>query len=141
MRTGRREHGGRIAVTVFGTLACFSLLAGVALAQERRLGGKFRSGSDVVVRPDERIPGDLYVFAGNARVEGRVAGDLVVFSGQLEIPGEVGGDVVAAGGDLDISGDVGGDVRAAWAASRPRGRRERTSWSLPARCSSPRPLG
>jgi hypothetical protein len=81
MGTGRPLHVRRIVVTVIGMLACIFVLAGVALAQERRLGGKFRSGSDVVVRPDERVPGDLYVFAGNARVEGRVAGDLVVFGG------------------------------------------------------------
>jgi cytoskeletal protein CcmA (bactofilin family) len=87
--------------------------ASVALAQETQLGGKLRSGDQVVVPAGETIEGDLYASGGLVRVEGRVDGDLLAAAGQVQVAGQVTGDVMAAGGSIDISGRVGGDVRAA----------------------------
>jgi cytoskeletal protein CcmA (bactofilin family) len=96
-------------------LAGVLLLVGApvaAIAQEQALGGKFRTGDEVVVAADETVAGDLYASAGTVRIEGTVEGDLVAAGGQVEISGEVGGDVLVGSGSVDISGDVGGDVRA-----------------------------
>jgi cytoskeletal protein CcmA (bactofilin family) len=84
----------------------------VALAQQRLLGGKFRSGRDVVVPRGETVSGDLYASAGTVRIDGSVEGDLVATGGQVEVTGDVGGDLIAGAGSVDISGRVDGDVRA-----------------------------
>jgi hypothetical protein len=88
-------------------------LTGAALAQGERLGGKVRSGSDVVIPADETAPYDVYLTGGTIRVEGRVEGDVVAAGGRIEIPGAVTGDVVVAGGNVTVSGQVEGDVRVA----------------------------
>ncbi|MDP8928146.1 MAG: hypothetical protein M3O70_06110 [Actinomycetota bacterium] len=89
------------------------VLAGMAAAQEQELGGKLRTGPDVVVPAGERVPSDLYATGGTVRVDGAVDGDVVAAGGQVQITGRVGGDVVMAGGSLSVPGDVGGDIRAA----------------------------
>jgi hypothetical protein len=83
----------------------------IALAQDQILGGKFRSGNEVVIPAGEQVAGDLYAAAGTVRIEGSVEGDLVATGGQVEITGEVGGDLIASGGNVRISGRVVGDVR------------------------------
>jgi hypothetical protein len=88
-------------------------LTGAALAQGERLGGKVRSGSDVVIPADETAPYDVYLTGGTIRVEGRVEGDVVAVGGRIEIPGAVTGDVIVAGGNVTVSGQVEGDVRVA----------------------------
>jgi hypothetical protein len=85
--------------------------AGVAIAQESRLGGKIRAGDEVVVLAGETVDSDLYAAGGLVRIEGTVSGDLVGVAGQVQVSGEVTGDVLAGSGNVDISGDVGGDVR------------------------------
>jgi cytoskeletal protein CcmA (bactofilin family) len=85
--------------------------AGVAIAQESRLGGKVRAADEVVVLAGETVDGDLYAAGGLVRIEGTVSGDLVAVAGQVQVSGEVTGDVLAGSGNVDVSGDVGGDVR------------------------------
>ena len=82
-----------------------------AVAQEQALGGKFRSGDEVIVSTGETVAGDLYAASGTVRIDGTVEGDLVVAGGTVEVDGRVEGDVLAACGGLHISGEVGGDVR------------------------------
>ncbi len=94
-------------------LVAVLVIAGVAAAQEQELGGKLRTGPDVVVPAGERVPSDLYATGGTVRVDGVVDGDVVAAGGQVQITGMVGGDVVMAGGSLSVPGDVGGDIRAA----------------------------
>jgi len=84
----------------------------VALAQSQLLGGKFRTGDEVVVPAGETVSGDLYASAGTVRIEGSVEGDLVATGGRVSVAGEVGGDVIAGAGTVTISGRVAGDVRA-----------------------------
>ena len=84
----------------------------VALAQPRLLGGKFRSGREVVVAQGETVSGDLYASGGSVRIDGSVEGDLVATGGEVEVTGDVGGDLIAGAGSVDISGRVDGDVRA-----------------------------
>jgi hypothetical protein len=83
----------------------------VAIAQERRLGGKVRAGDEVVVLGGETVSGDLYAAGGLVRIEGTIDGDLVGMAGQVQVSGEVTGDVIAGSGNVDILGEVGGDVR------------------------------
>lgn len=92
-------------------LALVALLGpSVALAQGA-LGGKFRTGDQIVVARGETVGGDLYASAGRVRVEGTVDGDLVAAGGNVELSGEVTGDLIAGAGTVTISGRVGGDAR------------------------------
>ena len=84
----------------------------VALAQDQLLGGKFRTGDEVVIPSGETVTGDLYASAGTVRIDGTVEGDLVATGGQVTVAGEVGGDVIAGAGTVTITGRVAGDVRA-----------------------------
>lgn len=84
----------------------------VALAQDQLLGGKFRTGDEVVIPSGETVAGDLYASAGTVRIDGTVEGDLVATGGQVTVAGEVGGDVIAGAGTVTITGRVAGDVRA-----------------------------
>lgn len=83
----------------------------IAIAQQQALGGKFRTGREVVIPAGEQVTGDLYAYAGTVRVEGTVEGDLVAGGGEVTVSGEVGGDLVAGAGRVNITGNVGGDVR------------------------------
>ena len=93
------------ALVLFGTT--------VAFAQDDSLGGKVRSGQDVVIPAEQTVEGNLYVSGGTVRVEGTVAGDLVAAGGQVEVSGEVENDLLATGGTIDVSGRVDGDARLA----------------------------
>ncbi|MGE0159411.1 MAG: hypothetical protein AB7T31_08350 [Gemmatimonadales bacterium] len=42
-------------------------------------------GTDVVIRADETVSGDLVVIEGNARIEGEVQGNVVLVGGTLEL--------------------------------------------------------
>jgi cytoskeletal protein CcmA (bactofilin family) len=83
----------------------------VAFAQEIKLGGKFRTGREVVVAADETVTTDLYATAGNVRIEGTVEGDVVASGGNVDVRGSVGGDLLVGTGNADISGEVTGDAR------------------------------
>ncbi|MGH2556548.1 MAG: hypothetical protein ACRDHO_12625, partial [Actinomycetota bacterium] len=105
-----RSRRARIALVILGALVAI-IGSSVALAQERKLGGKVRTGDEVVVPSDETVAGDLYATGGQVRIDGVVEGDLIAAGGQIQVPGEVGGDLLAASGNVDISGQVGGDAR------------------------------
>ncbi|MGH8903381.1 MAG: hypothetical protein ACRDYA_17345 [Egibacteraceae bacterium] len=86
-------------------------MAGAAFAQESELGGKVRSGNEVIVPAGETVSNDLYVFGRRIRIEGRVEGDLTAFGGEVDVSGPVTGDVLVGAGTTTISGQVDGDVR------------------------------
>ncbi len=105
-KPGRR----RVLWAVLGGLVVL-LGSTVAFAQEIRLGGKFRTGRDVVVEAGETVTTDLYASAGFVRIEGTVEGDLVASGGNVTVSGSVGGDLLVGSGNADISGEVTGDAR------------------------------
>jgi cytoskeletal protein CcmA (bactofilin family) len=90
---------------VFGSSSAF------AQEQESRLGGKLRSGGEVVIAADETVSGDLYASGGQVRIDGTVDGDLIASGGQVVVTGTVSGDVLAGSGRVDVSGEVTGDAR------------------------------
>ena len=98
-----------------------AMLSAAALAQQTELGGKLRSGQEVVVGAGETVAGDLYASAGTVRIDGRVDGDLIATGGQVTVSGTVTGDLLAAAGSTTISGEVGGDVRVATGQARVQG--------------------
>jgi cytoskeletal protein CcmA (bactofilin family) len=109
---GKRTRRGRLVWVVLGGLAVIlGSSAAFAQEQESRLGGKLRSGGEVVVPPDETVSGDLYASGGQVRIDGTVEGDLIAAGGQVQVSGEVGGDMLVGSGNVDISGQVGGDAR------------------------------
>lgn len=87
--------------------------ASVAFAQDNTLGGKVRSGQEVVVPAGQTVQGNLYASGQTVRVEGTVTGDLVAVGSDVRVSGEVKSDLLVAGGTIDISGKVDGDVRVA----------------------------
>jgi len=102
----------RTSVVVILVAAAFVLLGtSVAFAQDDSLGGKVRSGQDVVIPAGQTVQGNLYASGGTVRVEGTVTGDLVAAGGQVQVTGEVKNDLLAAGGTIDVSGKVDGDAR------------------------------
>src|SRR6266545_1055208 len=70
-------------------------LSATTLAQQTELGGKVRSGQEVVVPAGETVQGDLITSAGTVRIDGRVDGDLA-------------GSVLGATGSYTRAGSVGG---------------------------------
>lgn len=105
---------------VRAVLLCVALLLVVtsaAAAQtadgEQPLDGKFRSGDDVEIGPEQTVEGDLYVAAATVRVAGTVSGDLIVAAGTVDVVGAIGGDLIASAGTVNIDGTVGGDTRVA----------------------------
>jgi cytoskeletal protein CcmA (bactofilin family) len=106
----KRTPRGRVVWVVLGGLVVV-LGSTVAFAQEIRLGGKFRTGREVVVAADETVTTDLYATAGSVRIEGTVEGDVVASGGNVDISGQVGGDLLVGSGNVDISGEVAGDAR------------------------------
>jgi cytoskeletal protein CcmA (bactofilin family) len=95
-------------LTVLGLL--FVIASSAALAQSV-LGGKFRTGDQIVVAEGETVEGDLYASARTVRVEGTIEGDLIAAGGDVHVTGEVTGDLMAGSGSVEVSGRVGGDAR------------------------------
>lgn len=88
------------------------LLVGVMIVPSVR-AFEGRGGDVVVIEADEVIEDDLYVGAGEFRLEGVVEGDLVAFGGTITINGTIGGDLIAAGQSVVINGVVEDDARIA----------------------------
>jgi hypothetical protein len=102
----------RNSFVVILVAAAFVLLGtSVAFAQDNGLGGKVRSGQDVVIPAGQTVQGNLYASGGTVRVEGTVTGDLVAAGSQVQVSGEVKNDLLAAGGTIEVSGRVDGDAR------------------------------
>lgn len=89
----------------------FVVVPTAVLAQVDAADGKFRTGSDVVIGPEETVEDDIYVAAGTVRVDGTVNGDLIVSAGQVDVGGRVDGDLVVTGGTVAVDGQVDGDAR------------------------------
>lgn len=70
-----------------------------------------RGDQTVVIKADETIDDDLYVFGEKVTIDGTIKGDLIVFGSQIVIKGEVQGDVAAAGQTVLIEGKITDDVR------------------------------
>ena len=103
----------RPGFAIAAALVMVLLVATLALAETRLLGGKLRSGETVTVPASELVEGDLYVVAGTAIVDGSVEGDLMALGGQVSVNGDVGGDLLVAGGTVNLAGSVEGDIRVA----------------------------
>src|SRR5215210_2782298 len=110
----RRRVRERLFAPLLLAFVLVSIAAGLALAQQPGdLGGKVRAGSEIIVPASETVPGNLYIFAGTATVNGTVNGDVVAFGGLVVVNGTVSGDIIAAGGSVRIGGTAGQDVRLA----------------------------
>jgi len=87
------------------------LLAGAvaisASALRSSQAAEIRSGEGaVVVKADETIADDLYVFGRQVTIDGTIEGDLIVIGEQITINGTVKGDIAAAGQTVVISGSA-----------------------------------
>ena len=96
-------------------VGCLVVVApATALAQaETVLDGKFRTGDEIAIGPEETVEDDVYIAAGAVRVDGTINGDLIASGGQIDIGGSVDGDLIVAGGTVTVDGDIGGDARVA----------------------------
>jgi cytoskeletal protein CcmA (bactofilin family) len=100
-------HGRRL-LAIAGVVLLATLLV---VPTARALEG--RGGDVVVIEADEVIDDDLYVGAGEFRLDGTVKGDLFVAGSTIEINGTVEGDLVAAGQSVAVDGTVEDDARIA----------------------------
>jgi hypothetical protein len=92
----------------------FVVAPATALAQaDTALDGKFRTGDEITIGPEETVEDDVYLAAGTVRVDGTINGDLIASGGQIDIGGSVNGDLIVAGGTVSVDGDIGGDARVA----------------------------
>lgn len=62
----------------------------------------FRIGEDIVVRQEERVPGDVVALGGHIVVDGEVLGTAVAIGGNTTVSGRVTEDAVAIGGNLHL---------------------------------------
>jgi cytoskeletal protein CcmA (bactofilin family) len=95
-----------IAVPAF--LLSLLLAAGALLAAEPR---KFNGAEHFRLGSEKTYDGDMYVVAGETRIDGVVDGDLVTWTGMARIDGEITGDLVVGTGQLDLNGRVGDTTR------------------------------
>jgi hypothetical protein len=93
-------------------IAGVALLA-ILLAVPTAWAFEGRGGDVVVIKADEVVDDDLYVAAGQFRLDGTVRGDLFVAGGTIEINGTVEGDLIAAGQSVVVDGTVEDDARIA----------------------------
>ena len=100
-------------VALLTALMLLAVSATAVLAQDEALGGKLRTGENVMIAAGETVEGDLYIASGAIVVDGTVNGDLVAAGGDIRVNGTVTGDLIAAGGTVTISGTVDGDARIA----------------------------
>jgi cytoskeletal protein CcmA (bactofilin family) len=63
----------------------------------RAFAAEFRAGESVVIKADETIADNLYVFGRHVTIDGTVEGDLTVFGEMITINGTVQGDITVAG--------------------------------------------
>ncbi|NLC53808.1 MAG: hypothetical protein GX770_07570 [Firmicutes bacterium] len=69
------------------------------------------TGSEIFLREDEVVTGDLWVLGNGVKIAGEVKGDLLIFADELELSGKIGGDVLGVVGRTLVSGEVAGDFR------------------------------
>jgi cytoskeletal protein CcmA (bactofilin family) len=69
---------------------------------------EFRSGEDVVIKADETIADDLYVFGRHITIDGTVEGDVVAFGEQITINGTVKGHIMGAAQTVVVNGTSDG---------------------------------
>jgi cytoskeletal protein CcmA (bactofilin family) len=86
---------------------CFSLAAllGATLLSARGASAaEIRGGETVVIKADETIADDLYVFGRQITIDGTIEGDLIAFGEKITINGTVKGDIAAAGQAVVLEG-------------------------------------
>src|SRR4051812_36014831 len=67
---------------------------------------EFRSGEDIVIKADETIDDDLYVFGRSIVIDGTVDGDVIAWAQEITINGSIKGSLIAAGQTIVLSGDA-----------------------------------
>ncbi|MBI3465803.1 MAG: polymer-forming cytoskeletal protein, partial [Planctomycetes bacterium] len=85
-------------------LVGFAVVASCSQAQ----AAEVRGGDQFVLKADETVADDLYVFGQQITIDGTVEGDLIAFGQQITVNGTVKGDVIAAGQTIVISGPAEG---------------------------------
>jgi len=71
-------------------------------------GAEIRSGDEVIIKADETIKDDLYVFGRQVTIDGTVEGDVVAFAQQVTVNGTVKGHIMAAGQTVILGGSSDG---------------------------------
>jgi cytoskeletal protein CcmA (bactofilin family) len=94
----RRLLNGSILILI----AAAGLIPGIAPRPSE--AAEVRAGEAVVVKADETIADNLYVFGRQITIDGTIEGDLIAFGEQITINGTVKGDIAAAGQTVVIGG-------------------------------------
>ena len=75
------------------------------------LAASFQAGENLSVEKGKVVENDLYLTAGNVKIDGTVKGDVIVGGGQIDIGGKIEDDLFVVGGTVNISGTIGDNVR------------------------------
>jgi cytoskeletal protein CcmA (bactofilin family) len=70
------------------------------------LAAEFRGDEQLVIKKEETIKDDLYVFGKFVTIDGAVEGDVIAFGEQITINGTVTGDIMAAGRVVVLGGSA-----------------------------------
>lgn len=74
----------------------------------RGSAAEVRGGERFVLKAEETVADDLYVFGQQITIDGTVEGDLIAFGEQITVNGTVKGDIMAAGRTVVLSGPAEG---------------------------------
>lgn len=90
-----------------------------AFAQQVNVGGKVRKNvhawaGGLLLEPAGHVDGDVFVFTGQATLEGSIGHDVFAFAGSVNVPGNIGRNLTARTDRLTLLGtaQVGGDLNA-----------------------------
>ncbi len=102
----RRIRRGSVLALMFAGFCAVLTLPTAATASETR------KGESAVVRAEETIKGDIFLFGDRVKVDGTVEGDVFLFGHDAIVNGHVQGDVFGFAQTLQVDGKVDGNIRA-----------------------------
>lgn len=72
---------------------------------------KYFSGESYVLKQNETVDGDLFVFSNSIRIEGKVIGEAFLLGRDVIVSGDVTGDAFVIGDSVKLSGHLSADTR------------------------------
>jgi cytoskeletal protein CcmA (bactofilin family) len=121
LRPYKERHifkGGRTPMKFWTSLIVLCVCVGIA---SKVHAATFLDGDHVTIEKSKVIDDDVYIFAGNATIEGTVKGDVFIFGGNARVAGKVGHSLTVFAGNVEVDGEVGWSVRVFTGSYRMKG--------------------
>jgi len=87
------------------------VILGIVFIPISAFAADVRSGQDLTIDSDFSVDENLYIGAGNVRVESDVLADLSVIGGEVEVSSNITGDTILTGGNIIFSGHANDDLK------------------------------